>query len=97
MGTPNALPRGVFRAEPGIWFAPSSSQPGVYYQVRYGHEHGRSFSTCTCLAGQHRGEMDEAHTRACRHVRLVVEAEQDAEQATARPVGRLGDAGRFVD
>lgn len=75
---PNPWPRkGVHKLPAGAgWMVPSESVPGAFRHVTFEQGYRRSIGFhCTCPAGKERGLMSPGH--ACRHVRLVAEAESD--------------------
>lgn len=73
---------GVELISAGRWMVPSAEKaPGAYWLVEAHHRPDTgNFMTCTCPAGQTRGEMGTASralARFCRHCIAALTAEQD--------------------
>lgn len=77
---------GVHRSIDGhSWFVPSKSEPGAYRAVRWDTRPREGvWFTCTCPAGQTRGQMGSRHEPPCRHVLAVLRAEE-ADGLPKRP------------
>jgi SWIM zinc finger len=80
--------KGIWRIGDG-WFVPSRSKTGVFYRVEW-HHHPKTGTvfTCTCPAGQVRGQMGTRSDQSpfCRHVLAVGEAERDDGAVKPEPV-----------